>query len=216
MPHIVKRGETLGKIARANGITLARLLDANPQFRAHPDLVHVGDLLVIPDEAPVPTPRPMGVASVFARRLASVAQEQHDTFRFMNEADPQLCGQIKKWTEDIGGSFVSCTSNAHPWSAVFVSWCVKEAGATDSEFRFSKRHSVFVHKAIQAITRGHTRNMPPTRSSSSRSGMTRRALSNSALVATREMPFAGPWCASPPKGSSASAAETRSSASSRP
>jgi hypothetical protein len=34
-----------------------------------------------------------------------------------------------------------------------VSWCVKESGATASEFKFSKRHSVFVHSAIQnAIT----------------------------------------------------------------
>ena len=36
MPHVVKRGETLGRIARARGITLKALIDANPQFRVTP------------------------------------------------------------------------------------------------------------------------------------------------------------------------------------
>jgi hypothetical protein len=91
----------------------------------------------------------MPMPSAFAKKLASVAQEQHTKFQFVNEADPELCKQIKKWTTEIGGAFVSCTSPNHPWSAVFVSWCVKQAGATKAEFEFSKAHSLFVHKAIQ-------------------------------------------------------------------
>ena len=154
MPHTVKRGETLSKIAKAHKITLAQLLDANPQFKSHPDIVQIGDVLTIPGDEAAPPPQPIAAPSSFARRLALVAQGQHDRFRFVNEADPQLCGQIKKWTEDIGSAFVSCTSNDHPWSAVFVSWCVKEAGATSSEFTFSKRHSVFVHSAIQNAING--------------------------------------------------------------
>lgn len=156
MTHVVKRGETLTKIAKAHGITLGQLLEANPQFKLHPNIVASGDLVVVPDAAgtPVPVPQPVAAPSVFGRRLASIAQEQHDKFHFVNEADPQLCGQIRKWTEDIGATFVSCTSKDHPWSAVFVSWCVKQAGATASEFKFSKRHSVFVQKAIQNATAG--------------------------------------------------------------
>ena len=126
MSHTVKRGETLSKIAKANGITLAQLLDANPQFKSHPDIVQIGDVLITPGDEAVPPSQPVPAPSPFARRLASVAHEQHDRFRFVNEADPQLCGQIKKWTQDIGSTFVSCTSNDHPWSAVFVSWCVKK------------------------------------------------------------------------------------------
>ncbi len=149
MTHTVKRGETLGKIARAHGITLARLLEANPRFNDHPDIVHIGDTLIIPGEDPPTPPAPHVTPSPFALRLASIAKAQHDRFHLVNEADPQLCGQIRRWTVEIGGAFVSCTSNDHPWSAVFVSWCVKEAGATSAEFRFSKQHSVFVQKAIQ-------------------------------------------------------------------
>lgn len=92
------------------------------------------------------------MASTFAKRLASVAQQQHTKFQFMNEADPPLCNQIQNWTEAIKFKFTSCTEV--PWSAVFVSWCVKEAGATKSEFKFAMAHSVFVHQAIQNALKG--------------------------------------------------------------
>jgi hypothetical protein len=89
----------------------------------------------------------MATPSAFAKKLATVAQDQHSQFQFTNEADPVLCKQIKKWTQDIGFPFTSCTSV--PWSAVFVSWCVKKAGATTAEFKFAMAHSVFVNKAIK-------------------------------------------------------------------
>lgn len=38
--------------------------------------------------------------------------------------------------------FTSCVTV--PWSAVFVSWCMKHAGASVSEFKFSAAHSAFV------------------------------------------------------------------------
>jgi len=152
MTHTVKRGETLGKIARLHGMTLAKLLELNPQFRANPNIVHVGDVLVISSEVPIPTTPTTGTPSPFAARLASIAKAQRDKFQLMNEADPRLCAEIKKWTEDIGARFINCTG--HAWSAVFVSWCVKEAGATAAEFRFSIRHSEFVHKAIQNAING--------------------------------------------------------------
>ena len=94
----------------------------------------------------MPSPSP------FAMKLAAVAQEQHTKFQFTNEADPVLCKQIKKWTQDIGFGFTSCTKVA--WSAVFVSWCVKQAGATKAEFKFAMAHSVFVNEAIRNASKG--------------------------------------------------------------
>ena len=64
-----------------------------------------------------------------------------------NEADASLCKQIRRYFTDLGIGFVSCVTV--PWSAVFVSWCVKQAGATAAEFAFSAAHSVFVHAAIR-------------------------------------------------------------------
>jgi len=89
----------------------------------------------------------MTTPSAFALKLAAVAQEQHTKYQLMDEADPELCRQIKKYWTAIGLEFESCVSV--PWSAVFVSFCVKQAGATRSEFKFADGHSVFVHQAIQ-------------------------------------------------------------------
>jgi hypothetical protein len=89
----------------------------------------------------------MPTPTAFATKLASIAQEQHAKFQFINEADPKLCKQIKNWTEGIGFNFTSCTKV--PWSAVFISWCVKQAGATKSEFKFAMAHSVFANQAIK-------------------------------------------------------------------
>jgi hypothetical protein len=86
----------------------------------------------------------------FAKRLAAVAEEQHDRFHLMDEGDPVLCKQIRKYWTDLGFGFESCS--AVPWSAVFVSWCVKQAGASAAEFKFADAHSEFVHKAIQNAT----------------------------------------------------------------
>ena len=40
MSHQAQAGETLSQVAQDNGLTLAQLLDANPQFAADPDNIH--------------------------------------------------------------------------------------------------------------------------------------------------------------------------------
>ena len=54
MTHIVKSGDTLSKIAKDNGLTLAQLLEANPQFKANPNNIKVGDQVKIPDGETTP------------------------------------------------------------------------------------------------------------------------------------------------------------------
>jgi hypothetical protein len=85
--------------------------------------------------------------TAFALRLAKIAEGQHTRFHMQNEADPALCKQIQRYWTDIGLTFTSCVDV--PWSAVFVSSCVKQAGATADEFRFAAAHSVFVRAAIR-------------------------------------------------------------------
>src|SRR5262245_38710976 len=89
--------------------------------------------------------------SPFALKLAEEADRQHTRFHMLNEADPELCGQIKKYWVDLGLTFSNC---GVAWSAVFVSWCVKTAGATAAEFKFSAQHSVFVNQAIKNARAG--------------------------------------------------------------
>lgn len=92
------------------------------------------------------------MATAFALKLAAITQEQHTKFHMVDEADPELCKQIRRYWSGISPGFSSCVSV--PWSAVFVSFCVKQAGATSSEFKFAAAHSVFVHQAIQNALNG--------------------------------------------------------------
>lgn len=87
----------------------------------------------------------MATPSPFAQNLANRAQNLHDTFHLNHETDPSLSAQIKEFWDDVGVPFPGVQE---PWSAVFVSSCVKRAGATSKEFQFSPQHSVFVHRAI--------------------------------------------------------------------
>ena len=53
MTYTIKPGDTLSKIASRNGITLAQLLQANPQVK-DPNKIRVGDVLNLPNGAGVP------------------------------------------------------------------------------------------------------------------------------------------------------------------
>jgi hypothetical protein len=63
---------------------------------------------------------------------------------FRENQDP-LMSRIEQYWGDLGFKFESV---AVAWSAVFVSWCVKQAGATAQQFKFSALHAQFVKRAI--------------------------------------------------------------------
>lgn len=85
--------------------------------------------------------------SPYKSELIRIANAEFDDFSEVNEADEPLRSRINQYCEGIGieppddiGEF--------PWSAAFISWCVKTAGAETSEFKFSDTHAVFVKAAI--------------------------------------------------------------------
>jgi len=52
--YTVKHGDSLARIAKAQGVTLGELLKANPQLFAngrHPHLIHAGDTVTIPERS---------------------------------------------------------------------------------------------------------------------------------------------------------------------
>lgn len=83
--------------------------------------------------------------TAFQNKLAAIATDQYVRYRNYHETDAPLRTQIQKFWVGLGLPFPGVGT---PWSAVFVSWCVKSAGATAAEFKFSAQHSVFVHHAI--------------------------------------------------------------------
>ena len=59
MIYKVKSGDTLSRIALRNGLTLEQLLDANPNFKANPNSVKVGDLINLPNGTSTATTQPL-------------------------------------------------------------------------------------------------------------------------------------------------------------
>lgn len=96
----------------------------------------------------VPEAPPM---SVFVRDLVDVAEQQWDTYHKQKETAPALSKQIRKYWVEIGLDFPGVRT---AWSAVFVSWCLKTAGATKEEFNFSSGHWVYNRWAIRNQRRG--------------------------------------------------------------
>jgi hypothetical protein len=93
-----------------------------------------------------PAIEPKNQVSDYAKKLAAIAESEFNAFHLEDETDPTLSRRIKQYWTDLGFSFPGVGT---AWSAVFVSWCVKTAGATANEFKFDPAHSVFVHTAIK-------------------------------------------------------------------
>lgn len=89
--------------------------------------------------------------TAFAAKLAALAETEFNNFNPKPETDPKMAARIKKYWTDIGLTFPGVGT---AWSAVFVSFMVKNAGATSAEFTFSQRHSEFVFEAIKDFASG--------------------------------------------------------------
>ncbi len=89
--------------------------------------------------------------TAFQKKLATLAQSQYDKFHLLRENQEPLSTQVKAYWQGIGLAFPGV---GEAWSAVFVSWCVKNAGATGTQFKFAAAHSRFVHAAIANANAG--------------------------------------------------------------
>ena len=93
------------------------------------------------------------MAVAFVQKLVEIAQNEFDQFHETNETEEPLRSRIDTYCDDIGVPRPSDISD-FAWSATFISWCEKTAGATAQEFKFSIRHSEFVNAAIRNADRG--------------------------------------------------------------
>ena len=58
MAYTVTRGDNLTRIARANDLSLAELLELNPQYKSNPNLIHIGDTITLPADGAATDPPP--------------------------------------------------------------------------------------------------------------------------------------------------------------
>src|SRR5262249_17366366 len=84
--------------------------------------------------------------TTYATAVVALARDQYDRYHEFTEGDAPLSDQIRTYWEDLGLDFPGVGT---PWSAVFVSWVMRRAGASASEFRASTSHWGFVFWAIK-------------------------------------------------------------------
>lgn len=104
----------------------------------------------------------VGPAAAPGRSIVDIAQGEFDRFHGIDEGSQPLRGRIADYYEAGGGSRdLDPTLDENAWSAAFISFCVKQSGATRQQFHFSLSHSVYVKDAIdnaqanRGVFRGH-------------------------------------------------------------
>jgi hypothetical protein len=111
----------------------------------------------IPSTAPAVAAPAMLAASVPrpTNSVVAVAKAEFGRFAGIDEGDEPLRSRIADYYEAGGGSrALDPTKDENAWSAAFVSFCIKQSGATSDQFAFNLSHSVFVRAAIRNADAG--------------------------------------------------------------
>ena len=113
--YTVKTGDTLPQMAQDHGLSLARLLELNP------NLLQAGRQLLVPAPATVaPGPRPAGDALpawwLIARQEIGVHENSAP-----GQDNPRILEYLESTTYDGG------LTDEVPWCSAFVNWCVTKA-----------------------------------------------------------------------------------------
>lgn len=90
--YTVREGDNLTRIAGAHDLSLAQLLRLNPEQRTTPDLIHPGEVLVVPRAAPKPD-APGPTEDVRVRKgdtLTAIARSRGTDVPELLELNPQL------------------------------------------------------------------------------------------------------------------------------
>jgi murein DD-endopeptidase MepM/ murein hydrolase activator NlpD len=114
MTYIVKAGDTLSKIAMRNGVTLAQLLQANPQVK-DPNRISVGDVINLPNGAssvppgstdntqPLPSSMAAPVATAAAGALGQAIADTLGSLSAKYETGGRGPGTVSTGAGDPGG-----------------------------------------------------------------------------------------------------------------
>lgn len=93
--YTVKSGDNLSKIAKANGLSLKELLDLNPEYKADPNKIYVGQKVVVsyPDSEPTLQnlrTRRLQEAELNADNLSAILGARHDNTFAVIDKDKQV------------------------------------------------------------------------------------------------------------------------------
>lgn len=124
--HVVRRGDTLGRIARRYGLSLDNLLTLNPQID-NPNVIHPGQAINISA----------------AEEIGAVADTTDDRdfpdsetpwFEIAKREEAEGVDEIRgardnpRIVEYHQSTTLKATDDETPWCSSFVNWCMQQAG----------------------------------------------------------------------------------------
>ena len=118
--YVVRKGDTLGKVAKTFGVTVAAVLRANPSI-TDPNVIRVGQVLVIPGRSPSPKVTPVPKVDGEPRWL---------TFAKRELGTKEIVGRshTARIIEYHATTSLRATTDEVPWCSSFVNWCVERSG----------------------------------------------------------------------------------------
>jgi hypothetical protein len=154
MQYTIRRGDTLSKIAAAHGTTLQTLLNANPRYRASPDLIRVGDVILIPSGAPgLADGPPAPFAPPSASWMLGSLSSKYETggrgpgtvSSGIGDAGGVSYGSYQMTSRPSGGTVARFVAHAaFPWRARF-------AGVSPGSAEFSAQWKALASEAAEAF-----------------------------------------------------------------
>jgi LysM repeat protein len=103
MNYKVKAGDTLAKIAKQNGLTLAELLEANPNFKNKPGNVNVGEIVNVPNGMSTADTRPLPSAMLKEALMPGTAGKELGGLSAKYETGGRGPGTVSTGVGDPGG-----------------------------------------------------------------------------------------------------------------
>jgi uncharacterized protein (TIGR02594 family) len=162
--YMIRSGDTLGKVAAHLGITLAKLLGANPQI-VNPDRVRPGDMITVPATASIEA-----LSTVTAPVLNGLPAWLAIAHREMDTGIDEIRGGADnpRIVEYHQTTSLKASDDETAWCSSFVNWCVVQSGIAGTNSALARswigwgqvlerpeRGAVTVFRREGGPTRGH-------------------------------------------------------------
>jgi len=88
----------------------------------------------------------MAALTPFKVELAKIARRENESFGSLRRGDRELENRIERYCSDVGVSATTLVRSHY--SAVFISWCMRTAGASEAQFPAQISHSEYAKRAF--------------------------------------------------------------------
>ena len=137
--HIVKKGETLGGIAKQYGMSYKDIIELNPQF-PNPNLIHIGDKVIF---------RTSDKAQDIIDYARSLQDRTNYTYGGQENFNPPLNTDCSGWTQHIYGKFgVKLPRVSRDQAKVGRPVAFKDMQKADLMFFSTRKDKVITHVGI--------------------------------------------------------------------